>query len=342
MNGDSTWNRELIHRLVDDNTGNRIFSIPISESRPEDMLVWKYEGSEEYTVKSEYRVLITEFLQSNFHTSSNDEDYKGFYTDLWAFNIPEKIKIYVWRMFNNLVPYYGNLVRRTLCEETVCPLCKVELEKSEHLLWSCEVLQGVKFSMPKLLGFIRGYEQDLCLVHENLCHFPISMGKELWRPPDYGIIKLNFDASFIQGKKLATTTVLARGYKGEIVGAETYLFEDVGDAFVAEARACERVLIFVRQMCFRRLIVEGDSLSIIKNIKKNEEDKSVLRPITYHIHQLNLLFDEVTYSFVPRAVNDAAHVLALEGFFESPVLFSKRRFLLLHIIVTDIEESSSG
>ncbi|MBA0790899.1 hypothetical protein Gohar_015513 [Gossypium harknessii] len=66
-------------------------------------------------------------------------------------------------------------------------------------------------------------------------------------------------------------------------------------------------------MCFRRLIVEGDSLSVIKNIKKNEEDKSVLRPITHHIHQLNLLFDEVTYSFVPHAVNDAAHVLALEG-----------------------------
>ncbi|MBA0752477.1 hypothetical protein Gogos_001309 [Gossypium gossypioides] len=66
-------------------------------------------------------------------------------------------------------------------------------------------------------------------------------------------------------------------------------------------------------MCFRRLVVEGDSLSAIKNIKKKEEDKSVLRPIAHYIHQLELLFDEVTYNFVPRAVNDAAHVLAQEG-----------------------------
>ncbi|MFQ6651767.1 hypothetical protein Gotur_023966, partial [Gossypium turneri] len=66
-------------------------------------------------------------------------------------------------------------------------------------------------------------------------------------------------------------------------------------------------------MCFRRLAVEGDSLSVIKNIRKNEADKSVLRPITHHIHQLDMLFDEVTYNFVPRAVNDVAHVLALEG-----------------------------
>lgn len=31
------------------------------------------------------------------------------------------------------------------------------------------VHEGVKFSRQKLLGFIRGYEQDLCLFHENLC-----------------------------------------------------------------------------------------------------------------------------------------------------------------------------
>ncbi|MBA0785910.1 hypothetical protein Gotri_026090, partial [Gossypium trilobum] len=66
-------------------------------------------------------------------------------------------------------------------------------------------------------------------------------------------------------------------------------------------------------MCFRRLAVEGDSLSVIKNIRKKKADKSVLRPITHHIHQLDMLFDEVTYNFVPRAVNDATHVLALEG-----------------------------
>ncbi|MBA0784780.1 hypothetical protein Gotri_027661 [Gossypium trilobum] len=66
-------------------------------------------------------------------------------------------------------------------------------------------------------------------------------------------------------------------------------------------------------MCFRRLVVEGDSLTVIKSIKKEEEDKSVFRSITHHIYHLGLHFDEATYLFVPRAVNEAAHVLALEG-----------------------------
>lgn len=102
-----TWNRELIHNLVDDVTASRILAIPISESRPEDMRVWKYEGSGEYTVRSGYRVLITEYLHSNLHTSTRDEDYKDFYIDLWALKIPAKIKMHIWRLFNNLVPHYG-------------------------------------------------------------------------------------------------------------------------------------------------------------------------------------------------------------------------------------------
>ncbi|MBA0731460.1 hypothetical protein Golax_022779, partial [Gossypium laxum] len=36
-------------------------------------------------------------------------------------------------------------------------------------------------------------------------------------------------------------------------------------------------------MGFLRLIVEGDSLTVIKSIKKKGEDKLVLRPITHHI-----------------------------------------------------------
>ncbi|MBA0844963.1 hypothetical protein Goarm_022609, partial [Gossypium armourianum] len=151
--------------------------------------------------------------------------------------------------------------------EVVCPLCKVDLENSEHLLWSCDVLQDVWDALQVRLP---PFESSLG-----------SANKERWRPPDVGIIKLNFDASFIQEKRLATTTVLARDYKGEVVGVETYLFEYVADSFVAEARACERALIFTRKMCFQRL--------------------------------LDMFFDEVTYIFVPRAVNEEAHVLAMEG-----------------------------
>ncbi|MBA0701181.1 hypothetical protein Goari_022987 [Gossypium aridum] len=112
--------------------------------------------------------------------------------------------------------------------------------------------------------------------------------------------RLSWKLLNISYKGLATTAVLARNYKGEVVGAETYLFKDVADSFVAEARACERALIFVHKKGFQLLAVEGDALSVIKNIRNREADKSIIRPIIYNIHQLDKKFEEVIYTFVPR------------------------------------------
>ncbi|MBA0731459.1 hypothetical protein Golax_022779 [Gossypium laxum] len=342
----NTWNGEMVHNLVDKTTAARILSSPISGSSSEDMIVWKHEGFGEYIVKSGYRVLTTAYLQNTTHTSSNDNDYKEFYQALWSLNIPEKIKIHSWRLVNNLVPHFGNLARKTLCVEVICSLCKADLEDSDHLMLSCGTLQCVWASLQvkipsfeallcyknhfvrtfsaadeqqkriiviSIWGLWFQYEQDLSQNQENLRHSLRSMVKDLWRPRDYGVIKINFDATFQKEERLATTAILARDSTGEIVGAETYLFEDVVDAFVAEARACERALIFARMMGFLRLIVEGDSLTVIKSIKKKGEDKLVLRPITHHICKMGLHFDEVSYLFMPRTVNGAAHTLVLEG-----------------------------
>ncbi|MBA0869182.1 hypothetical protein Goshw_024265 [Gossypium schwendimanii] len=135
----------------------------------------------------------------------------------------------------------------------------------------------------------------------------------LWRPPKSGIIKLNFDASFENNSNFSISAVLARDSEGLIMGACTYPIVDVADAFVAKARACERALYFARDMGFRKVVVEGDSLTVIKKLKTNFTDRSILSPISQHIRVLAEAFEEVTYNFVPREVNRAAHELATVG-----------------------------
>lgn len=83
----------------------------------------------------------------------------------------------------------------------------------------------------------------------------------------------------------------------------TYLFEDVVDAFVVEARVCERAMIFASEMGFLRLLLEGDSLSVIKKLKTKGEDKLILRLIMHHIRTIENNFEEASYLFVPRTVN---------------------------------------
>ncbi|KAA3484080.1 reverse transcriptase [Gossypium australe] len=363
-----TWNEEFLLNIFDVDTAKRILSIPIAEGRSEDLRVWKHEGSGEYTVKSGYRVLSSEHLQNITVALPDGVIYSEFYKSLWALHIPAKIKIYIWRLFNNFLPHLCNLARRTLSAEIVCPLCQKGPEDANHLMWSCEILQtvwkslnimapsfessiggkicfantfsaaneqqrqmmalslwglwyrrnklfhkGVKFSLQEILGFLKGYSQELNLNREIFLPSFRYLVNEIWKPPDVGFIKLNFDAAFQNDIKLAITAVLARNSARDIVGAETYLFKDVTDAFVAEARACERALILAAALGFRRLVLEGDSLTVIKSIKKRQNDKSVLQLITQHFFFLEASFEEISYLFVPRLVNDATHTLALEG-----------------------------
>ncbi|KAK5842420.1 hypothetical protein PVK06_004773 [Gossypium arboreum] len=111
------------------------------------MMVWKHEGSGEYTVKSGYKILSTAHLQYHTYISSMNDNYKDFYKALWALNIPQKIKIHCWRLINDLLPHFGNLARRKLSVDVACPLCKADLEDTAHLVWSCDTLQRVWASL---------------------------------------------------------------------------------------------------------------------------------------------------------------------------------------------------
>ncbi|KAK5834623.1 hypothetical protein PVK06_010299 [Gossypium arboreum] len=97
------------------------------------------------------------------------------------------------------------------------------------------------------------------------------------------------------------------------MGECTYPSGDVVDVFVAEARVCKRVMLFTSEIGFKRLLLEGDSLSIFKKLNLEGENRSIIRPIIYNIRILERHFEEVSYCFVPRAVNRATHTLALEG-----------------------------
>lgn len=151
----ASWNNELIFIIFYDDQVKRILSIPLSGSRSEDILVWKFEGSGDYSVRSGHRVLVFDFLQRNNYIKPNMEVYKDFYNIFWPIHIPAKIKIHLWRLLNNFLPHFCNLAIRSLRVDLIYPLCKRALEDMDHLLWSCDVLRSVwRFSIFELLFLI--------------------------------------------------------------------------------------------------------------------------------------------------------------------------------------------
>ncbi|KAH1091337.1 hypothetical protein J1N35_018594 [Gossypium stocksii] len=66
-------------------------------------------------------------------------------------------------------------------------------------------------------------------------------------------------------------------------------------------------------MGFCCVVVEGDSLTVIKKLQARVDDKSILRLIIHHIRTLECYFHKVDYLFVLHLVNEAVHNLATEG-----------------------------
>lgn len=112
---------------------------------------------------------------------------------------------------------------------------------------------------------------------------------------------------------IPTGVVIARYEDGQIMGACSYPYFDVVDAFLVEEQECERALIFAYEMGFWRILVEGDSRIVINKIKSREYDKSFLRSIIHYIRRIERNLEEITYQFIHREANMAAHMLATKG-----------------------------
>ncbi|KAK9005803.1 hypothetical protein V6N11_043223 [Hibiscus sabdariffa] len=107
--------------------------------------------------------------------------------------------------------------------------------------------------------------------------------------------------------------IIAHDSQGLIMAACTYPHSRVADAFTAKAMACERAVIFAIDLGFRSIHVEGDSLTIIKKLTSATLDKSTIIPIIRDILLLRGSLEAITFSFVGKKRNKAAHELAKLG-----------------------------
>jgi hypothetical protein len=56
---------------------------------------------------------------------------------------PNSIKMFMWRVCNDLLPTKCNLLKRKMVEDSSCPCCCREEETVVHVLWSCPAAQDV-------------------------------------------------------------------------------------------------------------------------------------------------------------------------------------------------------
>ncbi|KAK8694267.1 hypothetical protein V6N13_071821 [Hibiscus sabdariffa] len=134
-----------------------------------------------------------------------------------------------------------------------------------------------------------------------------------WSPPAANFIKINFGVHFISATSQSVSGALARDSLGRIVAACAYPHDWIADSFIAEAKACKVAVLFAIDLDLSKVHVEGDSLAVIKKLKSEIEDKSILQPIVRDINSTRGSFEVITFSHVGRRSNATAHFLVRVG-----------------------------
>ena len=79
--------------------------------------------------------------------SSSIENHKKFWKSLWQLRMPNKIKNFVWRACNEVLPTKMNLHHRHVTDLDICDLCGEFPEDTIHAIWTCKEVAGVWSSL---------------------------------------------------------------------------------------------------------------------------------------------------------------------------------------------------
>ncbi|KAL4310628.1 hypothetical protein GQ457_01G034890 [Hibiscus cannabinus] len=363
----ATWKVEVLNDIFDSDLVKQICSIPLSRTGLGDEVVWRYDGSGLYSVKSGYKLLQKEGQSGSGSYVGVPLQISRFYSSMWGVSLPFKVKINMWRVMNNFLPTFANLQTRRLSVNVCCPLCKSEAESTHHLMRDCvfvkELLgaQGIHLTILYhdapwrewlALAFTRldssqrhalmvtfwavWYARNK-VVHEalqpsvfNSLSFILASLKEYemlnlkcgtrsppiqtkWETPLENVVKVNFDSAFSHQMLQSVSGVICRDYTGSILAACSLPHNYVRDAFMAEALACHQAVTFAWELGFTRVVLEGDSRTVIQKCQSDLIDTSLISPVIADIKLICRNFTALDFGFVRRGANAAEHTLAQEG-----------------------------
>ncbi|KAM1939411.1 hypothetical protein ACFX13_027258 [Malus domestica] len=353
----NSWKANIIFAGFHREDTDTILSIPLSHFGCEDRLMWHHSVNGVYSVKSGYGIAM-ELMENGAMgkkgrgAPSEHMQLNKVWSRIWRLQVPNKIKLFIWRCCNNALAVRRNLQRRHMRVDNVCGVCNA-VDKTDlffrcnfsHVFWFCSPLhlnshelEGFDFldSWGKFHEGIKGKENadEICqefafglwrlwknrndIVFKGLYRQPLDVmdlwwkninefrkasarvedddwNKEVgplsaaarpslhWQRPRYGTIKINTDAAWCK---------------------------DTLRAAAAEAIAIRNALKACITHRFNHVVIESDAKLIIQMIRNEVSADCNLDCVLGDIEILARMLTSVTFAFVPRESNHAAHLVA--------------------------------
>ncbi|KAK2634297.1 hypothetical protein Ddye_029089 [Dipteronia dyeriana] len=129
-------NENFLQCDVDD-----ILRILIRASNYRDMIIWQFEGSGVYSVKSGYWLERESMARIGTLTSSLSLQW---WRKLWKLYMPLKIKIFIWRACHDWILTLSNLRNRGMSMNRNCLVCNQAEKSTFHALLMCGKAKEVR------------------------------------------------------------------------------------------------------------------------------------------------------------------------------------------------------
>lgn len=126
-------------------------------------------------------------------------------------------------------------------------------------------------------------------------------------------MKINFDASFSNHQKKASTGIVVRNNHGLVMGSYPCPLGKSDDSTMAEALACLQAVSFGEDLGFLNIIVEGDALRVLEKLKEAKKDRSVIGNIIEAIKKKRSEFFTIEFCHISRKTNVVAHKIVEIG-----------------------------
>jgi hypothetical protein len=129
-----SWNLPLLSSLFDQISIREILKLPIPAVQPSSPFLWTPSSNGLFSTKSAYSLLC----QSRSSTPPSPLSIPSW-KHLWKLDLCDRLKLFLWKITWNLVPTKSRLnsVFHIPSDESVCPLCRSDLDSLSHLFFSC-------------------------------------------------------------------------------------------------------------------------------------------------------------------------------------------------------------
>jgi hypothetical protein len=92
-----------------------------------------YENNGIFTVKSAYKLATRLNKEDHGASSKNPDGSRSLWQNIWKTNVPNKVRIFSWRLASDDLPTRENKRRRTLEIQNTCVVCGNAEEDSVHV-----------------------------------------------------------------------------------------------------------------------------------------------------------------------------------------------------------------